>query len=164
MIVRWPGVVAPGTHCDAAVANVDFYPTFVAAAGGAVPAGKLLDGESLLPLFKGQAAPKRTSLFWHFPGYLDEPVPRGRDPIFRTRPVSVIRKGDWKLHLYHEEWQLDGGREKIDSNRAVELYNIRTDIGERDDLALKNKSKRDELLDGLLAWMAEVKAPLPTRR
>jgi len=77
--------------------------------------------------------------------------------------VSVIRKGDWKLHLYHEEWQLDGGRAKIDSNRAVELYNIRTDIGERDDLGVKNKSKRDELLDGLLAWMAAVKAPLPTR-
>ena len=163
MIVRWPGVAPPGTQCDAPVANVDFYPTFVAAAGGAVPAGKILDGESLLPLFKGQAALKRTSLFWHFPGYLDLPVPRGRDPIFRTRPVSVIRKGDWKLHLYHEEWQLDGGRAKIDSNRAVELYNIRTDIGERDDLGVKNKSKRDELLDGLLAWMAAVKAPLPTR-
>lgn len=84
------------------------------------------------------------------------PVPRGRDPIFRTRPVSVIRKGDWQLHLYHEEWQLDGVRAKIDSSRAVELYNIRTDIGERDDLSLKNKSKRDELLDaGLIPMRRE---------
>ncbi|HTM47502.1 MAG TPA: sulfatase [Bryobacteraceae bacterium] len=163
MIVRWPGVTRAGAQCDIPVANVDFYPTFVAAAGGAVPAGKILDGESLLPLFKGERSLSRSSLFWHFPGYLDSPVPRGRDPVFRTRPVSVIRKGDWKLHLYHEEWQLDGGREKLASNKAVELYNIRTDIGERNDLLSANPSKRDELLDELLAWIVKVKAPLPAK-
>ncbi len=163
MAVRWPGVVKPGTRCDVPVANVDFYPTFVDAAGGVVPSGKVLDGESLVPLFNGRSALKRTSLFWHFPGYLDQPVPRGRDKVFRTRPVSVIRKGDWKLHLYHEEWQLDGGRAKLDSNNAAELYNIRTDVGERSDLALSNTARRDELLDDLLAWMKKVNAPLPAR-
>lgn len=49
---------------------------------------------------------------------------------FRTRPVSVILKGDWKLHLYHEEWQLDGGRAKLATSHAVELYNLAEDIGE----------------------------------
>jgi arylsulfatase A-like enzyme len=163
MIVRWPGVTKAGAQCDIPVANVDFYPTFVAAAGGAIPAGKILDGESLAPLFKGGKSLTRNSLFWHFPGYLDSPVPRGRDPVFRTRPVSVIRKGDWKLHLYHEEWQLDGGREKLASNKAVELYNIRSDVGERNNLLSVNPSQRDELLDELLAWMAKVKAPMPVK-
>jgi arylsulfatase A-like enzyme len=163
MIVRWPGTVRPGSRCETPVANVDFYPTFVAAAGGAVPGGKALDGESLLPLLNGRGGLKRTSLFWHFPGYLDNPVPRGRDRVFRTRPVSVIRKGDWKLHLYHEEWQLDGGRAKLDSNNAAELYNIRADEGERNNLALTNKARRDELLDDLLAWMKKIEAPLPTK-
>src|SRR5262249_22706760 len=92
--------------------------------GAAAPKDKTLDGESLLPLFKGAGKLKRQAIFWHFPGYLDDPVIRGRDPVFRSRPVSVIRKGDWKLHLYHEEWQLGGGREKIATNNAVELYNI----------------------------------------
>jgi arylsulfatase A-like enzyme len=75
----------------------------------------------------------------------------------------VIRKGDWKLHLYHEEWLLDGGREQMDTNNAVELYNIAADIGERRNLASANPTKRDELLDDLLAWMKKTQAPFPTR-
>lgn len=162
MIVRWPGVVTPGSTCDAPVLNVDFYPTFLAAAGAAVPTTPL-DGESLLPLFQGEAELKRQAIFWHFPGYLDDPVLRGRDPVFRTRPVSVIRKGDWKLHLYHEEWQLDGGREKIATNRAVELYDLASDPGETTDLAQTRTPERDELLDDLVTWIERVPAPLPEK-
>jgi arylsulfatase A-like enzyme len=165
MIVRWPGVVKPGTTCDAPVMNIDFYPTFVDVAGAKPPAGTILDGESLVPLIKGKAkSTRRPSLFWHFPGYLDTKVIRGRDPVFRTRPTSVIRKGDWKLHLFHEEWQLDGGRKQLATNHAVELYNLRDDPGEHNDLANSNPRKRDELLDDLLRWIADIKAPLPTER
>ncbi|MEQ8790916.1 MAG: sulfatase [Pirellulaceae bacterium] len=161
MIVRWPAVVKPGTTCDVPVINVDFYPTFLAAAGAKPPGDRPLDGESLLPLLEGKPL-AREAIFWHFPGYLNGPVPRGRDPVFRTRPVSVIRKGDWKLHLYHEEWQLDGGREKLDTNRAVELYNLVDDAGERNDLARENTARRDELLGDLLTWIEKTPAPLPT--
>jgi arylsulfatase A-like enzyme len=101
-------------------------------------------------------------VFWHFPGYLDRPVIRGRDKDFRTRPVSVIRKGDWKLHLYHEEWLLDGGREKLATNNATELYNLTEDIGERHNLTNENTAKRDELLDDLLAWFQKTDAKLAT--
>ncbi|MCB1234600.1 MAG: sulfatase, partial [Verrucomicrobiae bacterium] len=72
-IVRWPGVVPPGSKCDVPVINLDLYPTFLDAAGAPVPAGKTLDGESLLPLLRGAegGALKRPAIFWHFPGYLD---------------------------------------------------------------------------------------------
>ncbi|HQR36082.1 MAG TPA: sulfatase [Blastocatellia bacterium] len=163
-IAYWPGVIKPGTHSTVPIHNVDLYPTFLAVAGAATPTGKVLDGESLLPLFKQTGALKRKSLFWHFPGYLDDPVIRGRDSVFRTRPVSVIRKGDWKLHLYHEEWLLDGGRENLAASNAVELYNIATDIGERTNLANTNTAKRDELLNELLRWFKDVNAPLPSER
>jgi len=166
-IVRWPGVTKPGSRCAVPVINVDLYPTFLAAAGAPVPAGKVLDGESLLPLLKGEGTLKRQALFWHFPGYLDNPVIRGRDRDvragFRTCPVSVIRKGDWKLHLFHEEWQLDGGRANIARNYAVELYNLKDDIGERHDVANADPARRDELLADLLAWQQAVGAPLPSR-
>jgi arylsulfatase A-like enzyme len=163
-IARWPGVIKPGTTCAVPVINVDLYPTFLAASGAGAPKDKVLDGESLLPLFKGEKALKRDAIFWHFPGYLDDPVIRGRDPVFRTRPVSAIRKGDWKVHLYHEEWQLDGGKDKLATNKAVELYNLADDIGERKDLALTNTDKRDELLGDLLKWIEQTKAPLPTEK
>lgn len=163
-IAYWPGVIKAGATNVTPIHNVDLYPTFLAAAGAKVPAKKTLDGESLLPLFKSKGQLKRQAIFWHFPGYLDDPVIRGRDTVFRTRPVSVIRKGDWKLHLYHEEWQLDGGRAKVDTNNSVELYNLAKDIGERNDLANSNKTKREELLNDLLRWFKSINAPLPTER
>ena len=162
-IVRWPGVTKPGSVCDVPVINVDLFPTFLAAAGATTE--KSLDGESLLPLLKGEGDLKRQAIFWHFPGYLDNPVIRGREldlkTGFRTRPVSVIHKGEWKLHLFLEEWQLDGGREKLTTNHAVELYNLKEDIGERTDLATQNTAKPDELLDDLLAWHQSIHAIVP---
>jgi arylsulfatase A-like enzyme len=163
-IVRWPGVTKPGSRCDAPVIHVDLYPTFLAAANAPAPDGKTLDGESLLPLLRGNGALQRQAIFWHFPGYLDSPVIRGRDPVFRTRPVSVIRKGDWKLHFYHEEWQLDGGQGRLATNRSVELYDVINDIGERRDVAATNTAKRDELLGDLLRWIDAIQAPLPTQK
>ncbi|WZP00333.1 sulfatase [Isosphaeraceae bacterium EP7] len=159
---RWPGKIRPGSRCDVPIINQDLYPTFVAAAGGQVVPD--LDGANILPLFEGKQSRDRAAIFWHFPGYLDRPVPRGRDPLFRTRPVSVIRKGDWKLFLYHEEWLLDGGRGALATNHAVELYNIREDLGEREDLAQKDPSRRDELLDELLVWIGRTNAPLAKRK
>ena len=167
-VARWPGVIKPGSESNVPIINVDLYPTFLAAAGASAPVGKILDGENLLPLLKAQDGLRREAIFWHFPGYLDKPVLRGRESDvrlgFRSRPVSVIRKGDWKLHLFHEEWQLDGGRAQLDTNHAVELYNLRADIGERTDLATRDKSKRDELLTDLLAWIQRADALVPSER
>ncbi len=156
-IIRWPGVTVPGSHKDVPVSQVDLFPTFVEAAGAAVPPDKVLDGESLKTLCGGGGL-KREALFWHFPGYLDRPVIRGRDKVFRTRPVSVIRKGEWKLFLYHEEWLLDGGREKLATNHAVELYHIAGDTSG------SNPEKRDELLDDLLAWFEKTGAKLAEKK
>lgn len=162
MIVRWPAVVQPATTCHAPVINVDFYATFAAIAGAKLPNDRPLDGTNLLPLFRGETKLDRQAIFWHFPGYLDGPVPRGRDPVFRTRPVSVMRQGDWKLHLFHEEWRLDGGRAKIAENSAVELYNVSADPGERRNLAASETHRRDQLLNALLEWIEHVPAPLPS--
>jgi arylsulfatase A-like enzyme len=159
-IVRWPGSVAAGAVNATPIINVDLYPTFLAAAVASAPKDYPLDGENLLPLFTGQATSRQQAIFWHFPGYLDDPVTRGRDPVFRTRPVTVIRRGDWKLHLYHEEWAFDGGRQKLATNRAVELYNLAADPGERFDLAKNQTATRDELLDATLAWIDQIGARL----
>ncbi|MBL9189446.1 MAG: sulfatase [Opitutaceae bacterium] len=167
-IASWPEVIPAGKRNNLPVINVDLFPTFLDAAGVPVPAGKVLDGESLLPLFRGATSLTRKSIFWHFPGYLNDPVIRGRDldvrTGFRSRPVSVIRQGEWKLHLFHEEWQLDGGRAKLPQNRAVELYNLYHDPGEHNDRAAAEPARRDALLNDLLAWIKATGAPLPTER
>lgn len=162
-IFHWPGRIKPRTT-DVPVINLDLYPTFLELAGGDPEPHPQLDGESLTPLFAPEGQLQREAIFWHFPGYLNTAVIRGRDPDFRTRPVSVIRKGDWKLLLYHEEWQLDGGPENAVASNAVELYNLSKDIGERRNLAGENAAKREELLDDLTAWWKQVAAPLPTHK
>jgi arylsulfatase A-like enzyme len=163
-IVRWPGVTKAGTESGTPVTNIDLFPTFVDAAGGEIPEEKILDGESLRPLLAGDGELEREAIFWHFPGYLDRPVTRGRDTKFRTRPVSVIRKGDWKLFLYHEEWLLDGGKQKLESNDAVELYNLAEDIGEHKNLSNAKTTKRDELLNDLLVWFEKTGAQLAQKK
>ena len=158
MIVRWPGVIDAGSRCDAVVSTLDLYPTFLAAASVAPPATQPMDGQSLLPLLTQQesAVDDRWAtrpLFWHFPIYLQPYKPArddGRDPLFRTRPGSVVRLGSWKLHEYFE----DG---------ALELYDLAADPGERRNLAATNPEKAAELHQRLIAWREQTGAPVPTQ-
>lgn len=164
MFVYWPGKIKSGSVCDVPVISTDFYPTFLEIAGLEKPENYILDGVSILPLLKGEKSINRDKLFWHFPAYLESYAglkEDSRDTLFRTRPVSVIRKGDWKMLMFHEEWVLDGGRGKISENNAVELYNLKTDIGEQKNLSNIEIEKRDELLDELLLWLKETDATIP---
>jgi arylsulfatase A-like enzyme len=151
--VKWPGVVQPGTKSEEPIIGVDLYPTFCEMAGIELPAGQALDGVSLVPLLRGDKTTLGPRpLFWHFPAYLQAGGGAGsesRDPLFRTRPCSIIRLGDWKLHQYFE----DGG---------LELYNLREDIGETNNLAQKTPDKTRELLDRLQQWRNDIGAPVPS--
>lgn len=164
MFAYWPGKITAETTCDEAIVSTDFYPTFLELAGAKKPENYILDGESIVPLFEGKENIEREAIFWHFPGYLEAYsglMEASRDTIFRTRPVSVIRKGDWKLLQFHEEWALDGGFENVDNNNSVELYNIKYDIGETNNLCNIEVEKRNELLHDLLNWQKETGAPIP---
>ena len=123
MFAYWPGKIKPGSVSDVPVIGIDFYPTFLELAGAEKPNDYILDGVSIVPLLKGESSIGRDVFFWHFPAYLESysgMKDESRDTLFRSRPVSVIRKGDWKLLQYHEEWVLDGGREKMPVNNSVE--------------------------------------------
>jgi len=144
-VVRWPGVIQPGSTCEVPTIHVDLYPTFLDIAAAPKPT-QVLDGESLVPLFRDPAAKlRRDAIFQHFPGYL------GAGPgQWRTTPVSLIQRGDWKLLEFLEDGRL-------------ELYNLRDDIGETKNLAQQLPDKARELHQRLVAWRAEVKAPMPTK-
>ncbi len=150
--IRWPQVVEPGTSSDVPVTGLDFYPTYLDVLGMA--SQDELDGASLLPLLTGQGTFDDRALYWHFPVYLQAYDPAsddGRDPLFRTRPGSTIRYGQWKLHEYYE----DGG---------YELYDLHQDIGELRNLAALMPEKVEELATMLNAWKVDQHAPVPTER
>ncbi len=151
--VKWPGVVQPDTKCEEPITGVDLYPTLCQLAGAELPPQQQpVDGLSLVPLLTGD---KKTlgdrAIFWHFPAYLQsyEVDDEQRDPLFRSRPCSIIRAGDWKLHQYFE----DGG---------LELYNLRDDIGEATDLSKTKPEKTQELLARLQTWQQQTGADIPT--
>ena len=146
LIVRWPGVVRPGTTSDEPVTSIDMYPTLLEATGVAPREGYPLSGASFVPVLKNAGASlERDPLYWHFPGYLQAYGPG----TWRTTPVSVIRSGPWKLMKSYE------------GNR-VELYNLAKDLGETNDLADERPEKREQLLNQLNGWLQEHDAPLPT--
>jgi arylsulfatase A-like enzyme len=152
LVVRWSGKVAPDSICKVPVVGTDFFPTFLAAAGLPVPAGKQLDGDSLLPLLTQSGSFPDRTLFWHFPIYLNAyagAADDSHDALFRTRPGSALRQGKWKLHEYFE-------------NGTVELYDLDADLGERTNVAAHYPEKAAELLALLKTWRANTQAPVPT--
>lgn len=144
MIVRWPGTTPPGSSCRVPTIHVDLFPTFLEIADAPRPR-QVLDGESLLPLLRDpQNQLQRDGIFQHLPGHLGA----GAD-AWRTKPVSLVQSGDWKLMEFLEEGRL-------------ELYNLADDLGETQNLADSMPEKAKQLHDRLVAWRAAVGAPMPT--
>ena len=153
MFAFWKGKIKAGQKNPSPVTNLDFYPTILDVAGVAKAGEKVLDGTSLKPMLLANEGLKERPLYWHFPIYLQahskKAYHENQDSLFRTRPGSAIRLGDWKLIQYFE-------------NNDLELYNLKEDIGEKNNLAMQNPEKLHELLSMLEAWRKETNAPVPT--
>jgi len=143
LIVKWPGVVRPGSICDGQYVIIeDIFPTFLEMAGvkGYQQIGGKIDGVSFMPLLKQTAGyPKDRAIFWHYPNTYGEP------------PYSSVRKGDWKL-IYHHV------------TRKLELFNLKDDLSERSDLASENQTKTRELAVILSGHLRETKARMTIDR
>lgn len=138
MIVRWPGVVKPGSLCDVPVTSPDFYPTLLEIAGLPALPRQHVDGESILPLLKGTGSLKRDAIFWHYPHYGNQ----------GGTPGSSVRMGDYKLIEFFEDGRL-------------ELYNLRQDIGEEKNLAKSDPDRAKAMQKRLAEWQKDVSAKIP---
>jgi arylsulfatase A-like enzyme len=143
-IIRWPGVVEPGTVCDEPITSVDYFPTLLEAAGQAPPVGRVIDGVDLRPLLEGSGTLGRDALYWHFPHYRG----RGKNKIM---PYSIIRSGDWKLIRRYD-------------GKPFELFNLRVDLREEFDLSDKMPEKVSALDKRLEAWLKSTGAKLPREK
>ncbi len=138
LLVRWPDKVAAGSRCEAPVTSTDFYPTLLEAAGLAPMPEQHVDGVSIMSLLRGEASLDREAIFWHYPHYSNQ----------GGTPGCSIRCGDWKLIEFFEDWH-------------VELYNLREDIGETNDLAEVKPELAAELRAKLVAWRESIEAKIP---
>ena len=134
-IVIWPGRVKPATHSEQIISSVDWYPTILQMTGLNQKPGLKLDGISILPALEGKAL-DREAIFCYFPHYIE---------ITGAKPGAWARKGDWKLIRFFDDNE--------DQTDRFELYNLREDIGESNNLAGRNPDRVRELnalLDGFL--------------
>ena len=150
MIFSWKGKLETNKKSFERISNIDFYPTIKNIIGHKNKNLKL-DGLDLNPIFRGKKLKER-ALFFHFPVYLEAynvQKDDGKDPLFRTRPGSVIIKGDWKLHHYFEDNEL-------------ELYNLSDDMSESKNLSKINKEITTRLYNDLDVWRTSNNAPIPS--
>ncbi len=148
MIVRWPGVVRPGSVCRQYVIIEDFFPTVMEMAGLEEACRRLprLDGVSFVPLLKQTAGyPAGRTLIWHQPNYPPDYTGPGMGA------ASTIRQGDWKLIYYH-------------ADRRYELFNLADDIGEQHNLADERPEIRLHLANALRKQLIRFGAQMPIEK
>jgi arylsulfatase A-like enzyme len=129
--MQWKGHIPAGSTYDFPILNLDILPTCVTAAGGKVEADWKLDGVDLMPYLTGKNATNpHAVIYWRF------------------GEQWAIRQGDWKLCV-----------NRIDGLKQVKLFNLKTDIGEANDLSEKEPEKVKELKSLWDTWSNEQAKP-----
>ena len=131
-IIRYPGITQPDTTSADPICSIDLFPTLTTAAD--IPVDHLIDGVDLVPALKGEELETRP-LFWHYPHYSNQ----------GGIPGGAIREGDFKLFERYEDGRL-------------ELFNLKEDIGEQNDLAKDNPERVEEMRDRLHKWYQDLDA------
>ena len=137
LIVRWPGTVPVGRVVDAPVVNTDWLPTLLDCAG--LPRAGKIDGESFRGLLTGRSRGGTRRFYWHFPHYTNQ----------GSQPAGAMRDGDWKLIEHYE----DGRRE---------LFNLAADLGETNNLAVREQKRAARMARSLAKWRQVVGAQTNT--
>jgi arylsulfatase A-like enzyme len=133
-IVRWPGRIPPGRVSDQVGVTMDLTASILAATSTAVPSDARLEGMNLFPILEGNAPEVERTLFWRTNAY--------------GQTQRAVRSGDWKLVV-------DGA--------AVMVFNLRTDPGERNDLANRRQDIATRLRPLLAEWERDVDAEAKLR-
>lgn len=138
LIVRAPGKTKAGATTETPVISTDVYPTLLSLAGLPVRPQQHRDGLDVSGVLGGGAAPMRDTLFWHYPHYHGS----------TWAPGGAMREGDWKLIELFDEG-------------TAELYNLKDDLSERENLAAAEPERLKAMREKLAAWRAETGAFMP---
>lgn len=138
-MIRVPGLTKAGTESDAIINSIDVLPTVCDLTPAQLPKKTKIDGKSIVPIIKGKQKGDERTLFWHFPHYWAGGV---------VAPYSVVRSGKWKMVKWYED-------------NVIELYNLKKDIGETNELSEKFPEVVKKLDQNLSDWLKETGGKLP---
>jgi arylsulfatase A-like enzyme len=128
-IVRWPNRIPAASVSDQVGITMDLTASILAVTGAPVPAEAQLEGVNLFPVWEGRAPQLERTLFWR----------AGSGPGKQT----AVRRGDWKL--------------VVDGTHTY-VFDLRTDLSERNDLARWRQDIAQRLQPLLTEWEAAVDA------
>lgn len=117
-VVVWPGLTKPGSRTEAMIQTTDFYPTILKGLGLPLPENHTIDGVDIASVLRGERF-NRSPMFTYLPRQTGVPdwMP----------PAVAVHDGDWKL--IRQFYQGENGE------HTYLLYNIKTDVGETNNLA-----------------------------
>jgi len=138
LIVKSPNAKDIGQVCNEPVTSTDFYPTILEITGMKKRPTQHADGESLVPCLNGVKQLDRKTLYWHYPHYHGS----------TWTPGAALRHEDWKLIVFYDK-------------DKTELYNLKKDPSEKNDLASDMPEKLEELTQMLKVWQKSVDAQMP---
>ena len=126
-LARWPGRIPAGKVSDQVGITMDLTASILAVAGARIPLEARHEGLNLFPIWEGKEPEVERTLFWR--------------TSVGGRTQKAVRNGDWKLVL-------DGVHTFV--------FNVRTDISERVDLASRRQDIARKLRPLLDAWERDV--------
>jgi arylsulfatase A-like enzyme len=126
-IVRWPGLIKPGTICREPLSSIDFVPMALRAAGLAHPSDRVLDGKDPTAALAGEGPSPHKYLYWRWGG-----------------KTAAIRMGRYKLL-----------REQQSTNQDWQLFDLETDTGETANLIAEKPDLAEHLRAEFERWEKE---------
>ncbi len=143
-IMRWPGRISSGSICREVAGTIDFFPTLARLAGAKLSSDRIIDGKDILPLMEGRPGARSPHEAYYY---------------YKGKTLEAVRAGEWKLRIIDHKKKKKRGKgkpkpamEKDQSKKKkfiIELYNLKQDISESNNLA----EKRPEIVKKLKTMM-----------
>ncbi|MCJ7626161.1 MAG: sulfatase-like hydrolase/transferase [Anaerolineaceae bacterium] len=173
LTMRWPDGLDGGRYLDPMTHLTDWFPTLLAAAGITIPQNLRLDGRNILPVLRCETDEVNPRRFWQWNRYT---------PVINAN--AAMRDGDWKLvrpdmpevkfvspedlafdialkyhpELFHDISRIPEPERKMPTAPPPQLFNIKDDPGEQNDLAEADPGRVDRMLIELEDWFRDVEA------
>lgn len=112
-VAYWPGKIPAGQETDLITGNIDILPTFAKLAGVELPKDRVIDGRDIMPVLTGQSK-----------------VSPHRYYYSHSRNIPTIRNERYKLKMKLKKGAKKGSKVDPKLFRAVELYDLKNDVGE----------------------------------
>ena len=171
LTIRWPDGMDGGRQLGAMTHFTDWLPTLLACADIEIPDYLNLDGQDILPTLRGEKDDVKPKRFWQWNRYT---------PVITAN--AAMRDGDWKLvrpeisearyvapedlafdialkykpELFHDISRIPEPERELPAPPPPQLFDLRDDPGEQQDLASLYPGRVDKMLTELDDWFRDV--------